>query len=646
MKKIKFIILFITFSLMSKLNAQCSASFTYTIGSNGTVSFASNSTGTTNSTHFLWSSSNSFISFNYYSPSFTHSFTTNKTYTINLSIIDSSFSQPCISNTTQTLTINTVICNSNTIPFTYLNGLGAIGEVYFNYSPNMISSTPNFTMDMGDGTIYNTPVLSHTYQNLGTYPVTIFLTDPLGICAQSVSTLVHVVSCNLNVAFTYSIGSNGLTTFSNTSTGVTSSNPQYYWTIINGFNAVYNFNSTPTYTSNLTQNGTYTVQLQVNDTTPTLRCNSIATQTLIINNAPCSLAPITISCTQSGLVGNVSINYSSNTFATPNFTLNMGDGTIYNTKQTTHQYPGLGTYTVTLLTKDALGICTQSATQIVNILPCPITANFTYTVGNNGSVNFTSLVSGAISPSYYWSFGDGSVSYSANPSRTYFTSGIYTVTLLVSDTLNIVCTALATQTINLNTPCFTNTSFGVNKDFSALPAIVWNAYPNYPSNITGATWNWGDGSSSNTLYPSHTYSATGLYNICLTITVSCGATANYCFASNIYKTSNSNSNAVSSVNVINAAAAVSIKENISENKSLSLFPNPNNGEFSIQLDKTNTLPHQLLIYNVLGKLIFEDSFIPNEAKHSIQLSAIENGTYFVVLKSEQTVYRSKFSVNK
>ncbi len=643
MKKITAVILMLVLGFILKTKAQCNANFTYTIGNNGSVSFAANLIGTTNSTHFLWSTSNP-ISFNYSASSFTHTFATNATYTINLSIIDSSFSQPCISSTSQTLIINNVVCSSSPIPFNYKNGLGVIGEVFFNYNSNMYS-TPNFTMDMGDGTIYNAPVISHTYQSLGSYPVTIFLTDPLGICTQSVSTLVQVVSCSLNAAFTYSIGSNGLVTFSNTSTGVTSTNPQCYWTITNGFNTVYNFTSTPVYSTNLVQNSTYTAQLQVNDSTPILHCNSTITQTLIVNNIPCSSVPITFSCNQVGVVGNVSINYSSNTFATPNFTLDMGDGTIYNTKPTSHQYPGIGTYTATLLTKDAMGICTQSATQVVNILPCPINASFTYTVGNNGVVNFTSLSSGAISPNYYWSFGDYSVDYSPNPSHTYYTSGIYTVTLLVSDTLNIVCAALATQTINLNTPCFTNTQFGIAKDLSAFPAIVWNAYPSYPSNVTAANWSWGDGSSSTALYPSHTYSATGLYNVCLTITVSCGATANYCYVSNIYKTSDVNSNAVSSVNVINTGA-VSIKENKVENKSLQLFPNPNNGEFSIQLEKINGLPHQLLIYDILGKQVFEETFIPTEDKRLVRSNALENGTYFLLLKSGQTTYRSKFIVNQ
>jgi PKD repeat protein len=50
------------------------------------------------------------------------------------------------------------------------------------------------------------------------------------------------------------------------------------------------------------------------------------------------------------------------------------------------------------------------------------------------SVNFRGNVSGGTPPySYYWSFGDGATSSSANPSHVYQSSGNYSVTLRVTD---------------------------------------------------------------------------------------------------------------------------------------------------------------------------------------------------------------------
>jgi len=50
------------------------------------------------------------------------------------------------------------------------------------------------------------------------------------------------------------------------------------------------------------------------------------------------------------------------------------------------------------------------------------------------SINFSSTITGGMSPySYYWDFGDGNTSNSANPSHTYETPGEYTVTLTVID---------------------------------------------------------------------------------------------------------------------------------------------------------------------------------------------------------------------
>src|ERR1700752_2823905 len=45
---------------------------------------------------------------------------------------------------------------------------------------------------------------------------------------------------------------------------------------------------------------------------------------------------------------------------------------------------------------------------------------------------------------------------------------------------------------------------------------IWDIYPAYSSNVSNARWNWGDGTDTLALYPSHTYSVAGWYNICVT----------------------------------------------------------------------------------------------------------------------------------
>jgi len=64
----------------------------------------------------------------------------------------------------------------------------------------------------------------------------------------------------------------------------------------------------------------------------------------------------------------------------------------------------------------------------LSVLPDNITGTAPF------SINFSSTITGGLSPySYYWDFGDGNTSSSANPSHTYATPGEYTVTLTVID---------------------------------------------------------------------------------------------------------------------------------------------------------------------------------------------------------------------
>jgi len=71
---------------------------------------------------------------------------------------------------------------------------------------------------------------------------------------------------------------------------------------------------------------------------------------------------------------------------------------------------------------------------------------------NNGqspiAVTFTSTVTGGIPPyTYAWTFGDGGTSTDANPAYTYRSSGTYTVTLVVTDSMSTQKSSTATVTV-------------------------------------------------------------------------------------------------------------------------------------------------------------------------------------------------------
>ena len=76
-------------------------------------------------------------------------------------------------------------------------------------------------------------------------------------------------------------------------------------------------------------------------------------------------------------------------------------------------------------------------------------------------------------------------------------------------------------------------------------------------------------------------------------------------------------------------------ENSSVNE-LSLFPNPTDGIISIRSDKN----YQLEIYSVDGKIILKDN------GNQIDISALQNGTYFLKITQENTNNSASFKILK
>jgi hypothetical protein len=77
---------------------------------------------------------------------------------------------------------------------------------------------------------------------------------------------------------------------------------------------------------------------------------------------------------------------------------------------------------------------------------------------------------------------------------------------------------------------------------------------------------------------------------------------------------------------------------------LSVYPNPNNGKFTMQLLIVSS-QWSVEVYNVLGENVYSQFNIKNP-KFSIDLSSLPNGVYFLQLKSEQGVFNSKVIIQK
>jgi len=148
-----------------------------------------------------------------------------------------------------------------------------------------------------------------------------------------------------------------------------------------------------------------------------------------------------------------------------------------------------------------------------------VTADFS-TQKDNLKVTFTNTSTSADSPidSYLWDFGDDSDnSFDINPVYTYATADTYSVLLTVTTedggTASITRDVTVAKIPGMPTAEFTYSSDGLTVTFTDHSTVSNDTIDSY-------SWNFGDvapGNTSTLASPSHTYSASGDYDVTLSV---------------------------------------------------------------------------------------------------------------------------------
>ncbi|MFT6924011.1 MAG: PKD repeat protein [Crocinitomicaceae bacterium] len=215
----------------------------------------------------------------------------------------------------------------------------------------------------------------------------------------------------------------------------------------------------------------------------------------------------------------------------------FGDGTTSTSQNATHSYTMDGTFNVCLTTVSS-DSCTSVVCQVVNIncigggSVCQ--ANFGLDSSFCPNVNFLDLSTSQFPiVEWYWNFGDGNSSVSQNPSYTYSADGNYNVCLTTVSADSCVSTYCSTVNVNClgggGSTCQAN--FGL--DSSICPNVNFIDLSTSQFSIVEWYWDFGDGNTSISQYPSHTYAANGNYNVCLTTVSSDSCTSTFCSTVNI-----------------------------------------------------------------------------------------------------------------
>ncbi len=146
----------------------------------------------------------------------------------------------------------------------------------------------------------------------------------------------------------------------------------------------------------------------------------------------------------------------------------------------------------------------------------------------NSSINLS--ISGG-TPPYTTTWKKNNTFFSSSSNINNLCEGIYTV-----EVLDNACHSFY-DTINIKDARTPNSSFTVSDVClsTASPITNTSTIPS-PDVITTYTWDFGDGTTSNQITPSHTYSSSGTYNIELTVESNKGCIATFSLPTEIFPT--------------------------------------------------------------------------------------------------------------
>jgi PKD repeat protein len=407
---------------------------------------------------------------------------------------------------------------STTVPAT-----GSVGfPVSFQSTatPSGCTGSPAYAWTFGDGATSNLQNPSHAYATAGTFSWSFTVTVDGVPCARTGSILVST-GCSVNCTATVpAAGSIGIpVAFQSSSTTNCTGSPSYGWTFGDGATSTLQ-NPSHTYATQgaFTWGLTVTVAGQTCTQGGTIAVGSNCALTCGASVGPSSgMAPLTVT-----FAGSATTSGCSSTSVA--FQWTFGDGTSSLQKNSVHEYASAGTYTWTMTATSNGLTCTKSGTITVTAsctLTCAATASpssgvIPLTVAFSASAT-ASNCSG--SPTFLWSFGDGTTSTEKNPTHAYASAGSYTWTMTAAVS-GKSCTR--TGTVSASEPCAVTCIASTAPALGTAPLTVAFTALATPSNCAGAPsflWTFGDGVTSTEQNPSHSYATAGSYNWNLTATV-------------------------------------------------------------------------------------------------------------------------------
>ncbi len=361
----------------------------------------------------------------------------------------------------------------------------------------------SYNWSFGDGTTSDEVNPSHTYSTPGSYSVSLITTSSQG-CEDTIAKINLITIGTITSQFSVpdTICQNNSVNFINTTVPSPASSS---WDFGDGTNSG-DINPIKKYTTA----GTFIVKL-VNHFSG---CPDSVSRMVIVKEVP----PIdftsdnTRSCKTP-----FTVQFTNQTIGNNNYVWHFGDGQTSIDINPVHTYIDTGSYNVILVLSNENG-CMDTITkpEYIQIREPVITLNG---LPQKGCIPFTISPTSTIESSepvanYLWNFGDGTTSDLPNPSHTYTVAGVYTVSLIISTANGCTDTVSMTEAVKVGEK--PKAGFSVDPiDICAFQDIHFT--DNSTGNIDQWLWQFGDGGSSTSQNPSHSYMDTGFFSVTLIV---------------------------------------------------------------------------------------------------------------------------------
>lgn len=365
---------------------------------------------------------------------------------------------------------------------------------------NLSEDVNNVNWDFGDGNLSNVTNPTHTYEEGGSYVVTIQVTSETNECIGSTSQTVTVFDAP---DASFSIPEQvGCSPFEVTFTENGSGGAFYEWDFGNGESA-----NGGVVTQTFTNDGATPVLYNVTLTSTSMQlCSSSFTFDVIVSPTPVSA--FTLSQTESCSFP-ISVQTSNASLFATGYNWDFGVFGGSQLLNPSFEVDAVGTWPISLTASNAFG-CTNTSTEEVVIHPLPV-VDFTSDV-NDGciplTVNFQNLSEGGLS--YEWFFSNGASSTAENPQVNFTQAGFYDAVLVVETNAGCTDTLMVDdQVVAYPLP---------EAYFEHTPEVmsIYSPIVSFTDLSAGASnwfWNFGDGYTSTETNPVHAYSNPGTYSI-------------------------------------------------------------------------------------------------------------------------------------